>query len=424
MKIFAIVVFIAMYVFIVALPNHRFLSALVAAAVLVISGVLPLKDVPGAIDWNIILMLLGTMLIVDYFIDSGMPSRMAGALMSRSKSVMWLIILMSVFAGVVSAFLDNVATVLMIAPVGLVICEKMGISPVPMLLSISVSSNLQGAATLVGDTTSIMLGAQAKMDFNSFFFMEGKPGMFFATEMGALATIPIMIFLFRKERNKRPPAPDKVKVNDYIPSIMLLLQISLLITASFIKDKPAVTNGIICVACGLITIILELIRTKNTQSLKKCIAGIDYKTILLLSGLFIVISGISKVGIIDDIAHIIASIGKGNVFILYTVIVWGSVLISAFIDNIPYVATMLPVVAVLAQSGGFSPYPVYFGLLCGATLGGNISPIGASANIATVGMLQKRGYKVGFGDFMKIGVPFTLAAVTVSYFFVWAVWGV
>ena len=117
MKVFAIVVFIAMYVFIVALPNHRFLSALVAAAVLVISGVLPLKDVPGAIDWNIILMLLGTMLIVDYFIDSGMPSRMAGALMSRSKSVMWLIILMSVFAGVVSAFLDNVATVLMIVAI-------------------------------------------------------------------------------------------------------------------------------------------------------------------------------------------------------------------------------------------------------------------------------------------------------------------
>ena len=421
MKIAAIVIFVLMYVLMIALPKRRFLVALGAAALFLITGIAP-PDA-GLIDWNILLMITGTMLIVDYFISSGMPGRIADSLMKKAGNVMWLAVLLSLFAGIVSAFLDNVATVLMIAPVGLAVCKKLNISPVPMLISISVSSNLQGAATLVGDTTSIMLSSYAKMDFASFFVMDGRPGIFFAVELGALATVPIIIFLFRKERHIKPePQLEMTKITDYLPGAMLLVQLCLLIAVSFIPDKPAVTNGVICMACGVFTIIAELIKTKDKNAFYKCIKNIDYQTVLLLLGLFIVIGGITNVGIIDDIAGVIASLGKNGIFLLFTVIVWGSVLVSAFIDNIPYVATMLPVITTISASLSISPYLLYFGLLCGATLGGNITPIGASANITTVGMLRKEGYTVRFRDFMRIGLPFTLTATAVSYIYLWVFW--
>ena len=148
----------------------------------------------------------------------------------------------------------------------------------------------------------------------------------------------------------------------------------------------------------------------------------DYQTVLMLVSIFLVIGGLEQVGVIDDLSGIIASFGKSNLFLLYTVIVWGSVVISAFIDNIPYVATMLPVIRAVSMSLGIEPYLLYFGLLTGATLGGNLTPVGASANIAATGILKKEGYEVSFQSFMKIGVPFTLTAVTVDYLFLWLVW--
>ena len=155
---------------------------------------------------------------------------------------------------------------------------------------------------------------------------------------------------------------------------------------------------------------------------KQAFQEIDYETICLLTGLFVVIAGITEVGIIDDISGIFASLGGNNLFLLYTVIVWGSVACSAFVDNIPYVATMLPVISALCRDLGCAPYLLYFGLLTGATLGGNLTPIGASANIAGIGILRKAGYEVKTKDFLRIGVPFTLCAVIVGYLFCWIVW--
>ena len=150
--------------------------------------------------------------------------------------------------------------------------------------------------------------------------------------------------------------------------------------------------------------------------------SIDYETLLLLFGLFLVIQGITEAGIIDDVAHLIASVGGKNIFLLYTIIVWISVAASAFIDNIPYVATMLPVIRGITAALGMEPYLLYFGLLTGATLGGNLTPVGASANITATGLLKKEGYETGFQDFVKIGVPFTLTAVICGYLFIWFVW--
>lgn len=420
-KIIAIIIFVLMYVLMVILPKRRAIVALSAAAIMIIAQILPIGKVLTAIDWNVLMMLFGTMVIVDYFIESKMPNRIAEVLLRISKNVLWVTIIMSLFSGLISAFIDNVATVLMVAPVGLAICKKLKINPVPMIISIAVSSNLQGAATLVGDTTSIMLAAADNMNFNDFFVMNGKPGMFFAVELGALLTVPIMMILFRK--NTQPVnSTEHTPVTDYVPTITMLGHVVLLIIASFIPDTHPCTNGFICMACGVLTIVWELIKQKSAAGMKHSLKALDYDTMLLLTGLFIVIASIREAGLIDDIAGFIANVGGTNKFLLFTIIVWGSVVISAFIDNIPYVATMLPLLAGVAAATNVEPHFLYFGLLVGATLGGNLTPIGASANITGVGMLRKEGYEVSFGDFMKIGVPFTLTAVITGYLFVWIIW--
>ena len=420
-KYIAIGIFLIMYILMIVLPKRRAIVALSAAALMVICQILPLGKVLPAIDWNVLMMIFGTMVIVDYFIESKMPNRIAEALLRISKNVMWVTILMSLFSGIISAFIDNVATVLMVAPVGLAICKKLNKNPIGMIIAIAVSSNLQGAATLVGDTTSIMLAAADHMNFNDFFYMNGKPGMFFAVELGAILTIPLMMVMFRK--NREPVnSPEHTKVTDYAPTITMLGHVVLLIIASFIPNTHEWTNGIICMVCGILTIVWELIKQKSTKGMVHSLKALDWDTMLLLSGLFVVIASIKEVGIINDLANLIANFGGSNRFVLFSIIVWGSVVISAFIDNIPYVATMLPLLAGVATAMNVEPHFLYFGLLVGATLGGNLTPIGASANIAGVGMLRKEGHEVSFGDFMKIGIPFTLTAVIAGYLFVWIVW--
>lgn len=421
MKTFAIVLFALMYVLMITKPKYRPFYALSVALIFLISGILPISSLMSTINWNVLLMISGTMIIVDYFIDSRMPNLLADILLSKSKNVMWVTILMSLFAGVISAFIDNVATVLMVAPVGMAICKKLKMSPVGMILSIAVSSNLQGAATLVGDTTSIMLGDYAKMNFMDFFWMNGRPGIFFAVELGALATVPVMMFLFRKD-TAPVSSTERTSVHNYVPTYMLLLMVAALIIASFIPDTPDLINGIICCTLAVVTILIDYIQTKKGDHAVEAIKNLDFETLGLLTGLFVVIGGLTNVGIIDDFAGLIVKFGGNNIFLLYTIVVWGSVLISAFVDNIPYVATMLPVLTAVTATLGIEPYLLYFGLLSGATLGGNITPIGASANIAAVGMLRKEGYQVSFTEFMRIGLPYTLVAVMTGYLYFWFLW--
>lgn len=421
-KIYVLVLFVVTYVLMILLPKYRPWVAAVSAGIFLVTGVVPVTEITEAIDFNVLLMLAGTMGTVSLFIESRMPNRMAEVLLQHSPNVMWVVVIMSLFAGVVSAFVDNVATVLMIAPVGLAIAQKLNISPVGMLISIAVSSNLQGAATLVGDTTSIMLGGYADMDFLDFFFMEGKPSIFFAVELGALATVPVIMFLFRKQR-QHFSVSGHTMVSDYVPTVLLLGNVVLLILASFWSGRPDMTNGIICLSVFAVGLIYTYCKDRDMTVPKQALREIDYQTLILLAGLFVVIAGITEVGIIDDISQIFVDLGGDNLFLIYTVIVWGSVLFSAFVDNIPYVATLLPVVAKIAASMDCSPYLLFFGLLSGATLGGNLTPIGASANIAGIGILRKAGYEVRSRDFFRIGIPFTLCAVIVGYLFCWFVWG-
>lgn len=388
-------------------------------------------DALKEIDWNVIMMIAGTMGTVYLFIESKMPQLMSDILISKMPNIKWAIVCLSLFAGIVSAFVDNVATVLMIAPVALAFCKKVNISPVPSIICIAVSSNLQGAATLVGDTTSILLAKQAGLDFSDFFVDNGHPGMFWVVEAGAVVSALIILFMFRHD-NGKIDFNSRTKVEDKFPTFLLVGTVVALIAVSFIpyKDsveagqlyKPEITNGLICIGFFLIGIIRELFVHKNKVIVKNAFKEIDYYTIVLLTGLFVVIGGVKNAGVIDVLGNAIAGLGSGSVFAVYTIIVWMSVLLSAFIDNIPYTATMLSIVPVIAQDIGIEPTLLYYGLLCGATLGGNLTPIGASANIAGIGILRKEGYEVKATTFMKYGVPFTISAVITGYVLLWLIW--
>ena len=442
MKIFVLIVFILTYVLIIAKPKYKMYitscSAVLTAGALLIFGWVNFLSVLTAIDYNVVLMLLGIMLTVGLFSESGMPNKLADKLVSSIPNTMITLVILAVLSGVISAFIDNVATVLMLAPIGLAIARKTNVSPIPVIIAIAVSSNLQGAATLVGDTTSIMLGGFANMSFIDFLFMDGRMSIFWAVELGMLCTVPILFFIFRKSNKRLTIQSQQVEVTSVIPTILLILTVVLLVIFSFVPNKPDITNGIICMAVGvfgLIYYVVEHVATQKNSQEKQPLkdkmveffkGAIDYETIIFLVTLFIIIFAVERVGIIADISSLFVKIGAKNVFLLYTIIVFGSVIASAFIDNIPYVATMLPVIQGLVAGMG-APYNIeillYFGLLCGATLGGNITPVGASANVVGIGILRKEGYEVKNKDFFKIGIPFTLVAVLAGYLFCWFVWG-
>lgn len=419
--ILALILFVIMYVLLLKFADYRWIIALCMAGVFLVLGILPWDKALGAINWNVIMMIAGTMIVVELFIESRMPVRMAEVLLKIVPNVKWAVVALSLFAGIISAFVDNVATVLMVAPVGLAVARQLDTNPVPVIISIAVSSNLQGAATLVGDTTSILLGSYANLSFNDFFWFQGRPGICLAVEVGALLTIPVLLFLFRKETGK-VDSNVKTVVTDHVPTVLMLGVVVCLIIASQFEHKPELTNGMICCGMALIGMAYEFLRTRNKDSFLGPIKNLDYKTLLLLCGLFMVIEGITEAGVIEAAAQMFVTLGGGSKLKIYILIVAVSVVLSAFIDNIPYVATMLPVVTGISAIFGIEPYLFDFGLLIGATLGGNLTPVGASANITGIGILQKEGYEVSTKDFMRIGVPFTLVAALSGSLVIWLLW--
>ena len=298
--------------------KYRPYIALVSGLLYVVLGMLPVNQIIGALDFNVLLMIGGTMGLVQLFIDSRMPARLADIVMNRVPNVQWAAVALSLFAGIISAVVDNVATVLMIAPVAIEICKKLKTNPVPFIISIAVSSNLQGAATLVGDTTAIMLGSALDMSFLDFIWYNGKPGMFFMVELGAVLSACIVYFTFRKEKSVIPKTGKITEVEDVVPTILLVGAIVLLVVASFLPfNLPAETNGLICTALLLIGLIYNFARKKNLDAVMGPLKAIDVQTLGLLVGLFLMIGGISHEGVIDALAGLLAKLGAGNPFLMY-----------------------------------------------------------------------------------------------------------
>jgi len=265
----------------------------------------------------------------------------------------------------------------------------------------------------------MLLGGFAKMNFMDFFFYKGRPRIFFAVEIGAFFSFIVLYLLFRRHREKTQLIAIE-KVKSWVPTVILVVLIVLLALSSFFDTGFSYMAGIICMIFGIISIVWE--KFVNKSPIFDGIKALDWDTTFFLMGVFILVGSITATGWIEVTARFLSGVVGDNVFFGYTLLVFVAVVISAFVDNVPFLAAMLPVAISMSDKLHLNPSLFLFGLLIGASLGGNITPIGASANIVACGLLKKEGHQVKFGQFAKIGIPFTVAAVLAAYLFIWFVW--
>ncbi|MCM8823981.1 MAG: SLC13 family permease, partial [Candidatus Omnitrophica bacterium] len=329
------------------------------------------------------------------------------------------IISLCVLSGFISAFVENVATLLIMAPIALSLAKKLEINPTNILIAIAISSNLQGCATLIGDPPSMLLGGFAKMSFWDFFFYRNRPSIFFAVELGALFSIIVLGYMFRKY-SKKNNYVEIERIKSKIPTVILILLILSLAILSFFDRGFRYSAGLTCIVFAVLGLLWD--KLFNSSQLTKRIKSLDWDTTLFLIGVFILVGSLEINGWIKIFAFYLSRLVGNNLFFAYTLLVFISMILSGFVDNVPFLATMLPVAISMAKDIGVLPYLFLFGLLIGASLGGNITPLGASANIVACGILKKEGYLVSFKDFVRIGLPFTLSAIIPAYLFVWFIW--
>jgi Na+/H+ antiporter NhaD/arsenite permease-like protein len=418
-KLLVIGVFCLVYLFLAA--SHRFKGVAVwaGAGILLALRLISPGTALTSINWNVMGIFWGALIVAELFVHSKVPAYLAEWLVNRSASVGMAFLLVSALSGFISAFVENVATVLIVAPVALAIAARIRVSPVPLLIGIAISSNLQGAATLIGDPPSMILAGYTGMTFNDFFFMNGRAGIFFAIELGALASLVVLYLVFRGHR-QRLRIPRETVVESWVPTWLLVGMTFALAVGSGAAARVPNVGGIICMGFALVGLVWQTTKEKG-RSLA-ILKAFDWETTFFLAGVFVLVGALVHHGIVIDIAEKIAELSHGSVSGTYWLLVWLSVGISAFVDNVPYVTAMIPVGQTIAGGLGISPFLFLFGLLIGASIGGNITPIGASANIVAVGMLRKRGHHTGFFEFVRIGLPFSLIAVAVAALFVWGVW--
>ncbi|MFC1704560.1 SLC13 family permease, partial [Candidatus Omnitrophota bacterium] len=381
MKLFVLITFLLTYVLIVSRRKNPTLMPYIGISVLLLFGAIDFKQALGSINFNVLGVFTGTMILSNLFIESGVPAYLAARFVDKSKNVCTALLSVCCLSAFISSFADNVATVLIVAPIALAIARTLSLNPIPLLIGVALSSNLQGCATMIGDAPSIILALESKMTFNDFFWMQGKPGIFFAVELGALASFFVLFLFFRKYKSAVTKS-FSIQPKTKVPAVLLVLMVLSLAISSLLPTKPHYILAFICLFWAAVGIFWYLVVRKEKIAFTKIL---DYRTLVFLIGIFILIGSLTHNGIIDDIAQIILSRAAGNALFAFLMIVWFSVFVSAFVDNIPYTIAMIPVAKIVAGSLGIAPYPLLFGLLIGTCLGGNITPIGASCNIVAVG---------------------------------------
>jgi Na+/H+ antiporter NhaD/arsenite permease-like protein len=412
-------VFVTCYVLFIFLPTRRSLVAVGGALALAITGVVPLHELPGAINWNVMGIFVGMLVVADVFIESRCPAYLAEIIANRAPNTALALVFICALTSFISAFVENVATLLIIAPIALAMAKRIKLNPVPMMIGIAICSNLQGAATLIGDPPSMLLGGFAKMTFLDFFFYHGKPSIFFAVQLGAVFSLVVLYFVFRRDSTRMSLVAEET-VKSWTPTVALVLLIVVLGASSFFDKGFSFLAGLICMVFAVVLLIWARIvhETEIIPSLRR----LDWDTTFFLMGIFIIVDSLSLTGWTERIAESLSGMIGGNIFLGYTIMVLLSVVISGFVDNVPYLAAMLPVAMSMAEKLHMDPTLFLFGLLIGASLGGNITPIGASANVVGCGLLRKEGYVISFGQWAKISIPFTIAAVVPAYLLVWFLW--
>ena len=439
LKYVVLAIAVLMYILVIIFQNKKVWFTSAAALIVIILGMI----FPGQIfiqpeqasriyafthsvfqiiNWNVIMIYLGSMIIAALFLYSNVPARIADGIITNSKNTGIAIVLILAMTGIISIFVENVATVLVMAPIALALCKKLNKNPTYFMIGLAVMSNMEGTATLVGDPPSMIFAAYAGYNFNDFFVHQGRLSIFFIIQAGLIVGCIFFYFFFAK-LGKQKLEVEKTPVISWVPFIILLIMIFGLGAVSFINTDFAYLSGLYVFALGLISLIwFRVSQKKDMQEIKTLIKELDWETIFFLLGIFIVVGAIQETGLLEQFALFLSTICGGSKFLGFMIILVVSVLISGFVDNVPYIIAMLPVAGNLAINMNLNKELFMFALLIGSCLGGNLTPYGASANVASMGIVKKEGYPMKFGDWLKVAVPFTILTTGMSALVLWLLW--
>lgn len=400
------------------------------------------------VNWNVLMIYLGAMTIAALFLYSRVPAKIADWLVSVSPSTGVAIVLILAMTGFISIFVENVATVLVMAPIALSLCKKLKMNPTMFMVGLAVMSNLEGTATLVGDPPSMIFASYAGYNFNDFFYhvipatgdklAEGHLSIFFIVQAGLLAGCIFFMFVFAKYKDKTVVEGEPV-ISSF-PAVLMLAMIFGLGILSFISEwlKTFVPETVMNFSSGGLVFILALVgivwymasQKKTKSETWNLIKELDWETIFFLIGIFVVVGAISGAGLLSDLAKSLYALCGGQKVLGFIVILLISVLISGFVDNVPYIMVMLPMAQQMAVQFGMATEAnnyagselFMFALLIGSCLGGNLTPFGASANVVAMGIVKKEGYPMNFGKWLILGGTFTVLTTAASASVLWLLW--
>ncbi|GIF13395.1 SLC13 family permease [Actinoplanes teichomyceticus] len=418
----AVAVFTVAYVLIATEKINRVAVALGGASIMLALGATDAEHAffseEAGIDWNVIFLLLGMMLIVGVLKQTGLFEYVAiwSAKKARGRPFPVMVILIVVTA-VVSAALDNVTTVLLIAPVTLLVCDRLGVPPVPFLIAEVLASNIGGAATLVGDPPNIIIASRSGLGFNDFLAVLAPFVLVVLVVLLLLSRI-----MFRSAFRHDPQRAARVMalrerdaIRDPRLVALSLAVLAAVLVAFVLHTVLHLEPSVVALLGGLL--LLALSRLDPTEIAQE----VEWPTLIFFAGLFVMVGGLVETGVIDQLAHAATSAVQGQLWPATMLMLWASAGLSAIVDNIPYVATMSPIVAELVQAeGGVDKAQVlWWALAIGADLGGNATAVGASANVVVLGIADRAGHRITFWQFTRYGLIVTVITVALAVPYLW-----
>ncbi len=406
----AIIIFLVAYGIIISEKLNRTVVALLGAIAMVVFHILSQEEAFHVIDFNTIGLLVGMMTIVNILKRTGIFQYIAIKTAKLSKGSPWKIMLyFSVVTAVASALLDNVTTILLIAPVTFVITETLGLNPVPFLITEVLTANIGGTATLIGDPPNIMIGGATNLSFMDFLINLGPVVV-------VIFIVVLLLLKFIYGSQLKISEENKAKIAEFdetktITDPVLLKKSGIVLLGTIIGFAIHQSFGLESATIALLGAGILLLISK--VDVEEILTEVEWPTIFFFMGLFIMVGALEEIGVIEVVANQLISLTHGNVFVTTMLILWVAAIASAFLDNIPFVATMIPLIHSIGATG-MDTTSLWWALAVGACLGGNGSVVGATANVIVSGMLHKKGYKLTFGDFLKIGFPLMLISVFIS----------
>ena len=412
-QIIAIVIFLVTMAAIMTEKLHRTVAAVAGALLLILTGVLSVESGFSYVDLNTLGVLIGMMLFVAVVKNSGIFEYIAIKAAKIAKGRPWpLMVLFALITAVLSAFLDNVTTVLLIGPMTLAITSMLRINPIPFFMTQIMASNIGGTATLIGDPPNIMIGSAAGLSFTEFITNTGVAVLFVLA-----ATIVCFYFIYGRKLHVEPEAMDSIlqldenkAIKDRSLLIKSVVMILLVVFGFVFHSQLHLESCTIALTAAAVMLLI------GRQDVEEIVAGVEWTTILFFTGLFIVVGGLQETGVIQILANGLMDLTEGHMTLTILLILWVSAIVSSFLDNIPFVATLIPLILTM-QSSGVDVTPLWWAVSLGACLGGNGTLIGASANVVLSGISNRHGFPITFASYFKVGFPLMLVSVAISTVF-------